>query len=237
MRGTITVLLGLLVLTASAARAQFTCVTNDGAITITGFSGAGGAVIIPTYFNTLQVTGIGLNAFAGISTLTSVTIPSSVTSIQDYAFQDCSSLTNVTIESSAVTLGEEAFSYCGNLAGIFFTGDFPNLGYDVFAGDNGATAYYLPGVNGWTTNLGTIPALLWNPTIQAGGASFAVTNNQFGFNVVGTANIPIVVEACDNLASPVWSPLQAVALTNGLYYFGEPLQTNAAGRYYRISSP
>ena len=62
-------------------------------------------------------------------------------------------------------------------------------------------------------------------------------NNQFGFNITGTSNIPIVVEACTNLASPVWTALQSLTLTNGLFYFSEPLQTNGSGRYYRISSP
>ena len=65
----------------------------------------------------------------------------------------------------------------------------------------------------------------------------AVQNNQFGFNVTGTVNIPIVIEACTNLANPVWTPLLTGTLTNGLLYFSEPLQTNLSGRYYRISSP
>jgi hypothetical protein len=46
-----------------------------------------------------------------------------------------------------------------------------------------------------------------------------------------------VVEACTNLASPVWVPLQTNSLTNGSFYFSEPLQTNVSGRYYRVVSP
>ena len=79
--------------------------------------------------------------------------------------------------------------------------------------------------------------MLWDPLIQASGASFGVQSNQFGLNITGTSNIPIVVEACTNLASPVWIPLQALTLTNGLCYFSEPWQTNTPGRYYRISPP
>jgi hypothetical protein len=45
------------------------------------------------------------------------------------------------------------------------------------------------------------------------------------------------VEACTNLATPVWTPLQTLTLTNGSFYFTEPFQTNSAARYYRISSP
>jgi hypothetical protein len=46
-----------------------------------------------------------------------------------------------------------------------------------------------------------------------------------------------VVEACTNLGSPVWIPLQTLTLTNGSFYFSEPFEGNLTGRYYRISSP
>ena len=39
--------LALLLLTPLAAQAQFTFVTNNGAITITRYTGSGGAVVIP----------------------------------------------------------------------------------------------------------------------------------------------------------------------------------------------
>jgi hypothetical protein len=224
-------------LTAPAARAQFNYETNAGFITITGYSGSAGAAAIPAAVNQVPMTAIGLDAFAGSSIVTSITIPDSVSSIEDYAFQDCSSLTNVTVQGSSVSFGEEAFSYCGSLADLFFAGSPPSLGYDVFAADNEATAYYLPGAIGWSTNLDTIPALLWNPAIQTAGGNFGVSSNQFGFTVTGTASIPIVVEACTNLANPIWSPLQAATLDNGMFFFSEPVQTNSAARYYRISSP
>jgi hypothetical protein len=80
-------------------------------------------------------------------------------------------------------------------------------------------------------------ALLWNPQIQTGGANFGIQNRQFGFNITGTAYIPIAVEACTNLASPVWSLVTNTILTNGSFFFREPIQTNFSGRYYRVSPP
>jgi hypothetical protein len=77
-RGTITAHLGFLLLTAPAARAQFTYETNAGFITITDYSGSAGAVAIPAAVNQLPVATIGLNAFAGSSIVTSITIPNSV---------------------------------------------------------------------------------------------------------------------------------------------------------------
>jgi hypothetical protein len=61
-----------------------------------------------------------------------------------------------------------------------------------------------------------------------------VQNGQFGFNITGTPNIPIVVEASTDLANPVWTPLATMTLTNGLVYFSEPVQTNSQSRFYRI---
>src|SRR6516165_5949965 len=79
------------------ANAQFTYTTNtDNAITITGYTGAGGNVTIPTSTNGFLVTSIGCDAFSR-SGLTSVTIPNSITSIGDSAFDGCSGLTSVTI--------------------------------------------------------------------------------------------------------------------------------------------
>ena len=69
------------------------------------------------------------------------------------------------------------------------------------------------------------------------GASFGVQSNAFGFTISWATNVSVVVEACTNLANPVWTPLQTNALTNGSFYFSEPVQTNLPGRFYRIRSP
>ena len=68
-----------------------------------------------------------------------------------------------------------------------------------------------------------------NPRIQIGDGSFGVQNNNLGFDITGTASIPIAVEACTNLANPVWTPLVTKTLTNGSVYFNEPVQTNSPG--------
>ncbi len=79
--------------------------------------------------------------------------------------------------------------------------------------------------------------MLWNPVIQTGDGSFGVSNNQFGFNISGTNNFTVVVQACADLACPVWISLQTVTLTNGSCYFSEPLQSNNCGRYYSLGEP
>jgi hypothetical protein len=82
-----------------------------------------------------------------------------------------------------------------------------------------------------------LPIAVWNPRAQTGDGRFGVRTNRFGFNITGTANIPIVVEACTNLVHPVWVPLQSCTLTNGSVYFSDPDWKNYPRRFYRLRSP
>jgi hypothetical protein len=209
---------------------------ND-TITIVGYTGAGGAAIIPATIGGLPVASIGYLAFYGAG-VTSVTILDGVTNIGDDAFYDCESLTNVTIPSSVASIGDQAFLSCYGLVGVFFSGNAPSVDASAFEFD-APTVYYVPGSLGWndfSTNTG-LSALPWNLVIPAENAGFGVQNNQFGFNINWASGQVIVVEACTNLANPVWTPLQTLTLTNGSYYFSEALKTNSPGRYYRIISP
>jgi len=95
----------------------------------------------------------------------------------------------------------------------------------------------LRGATGWSSTFDGLPTVLWNAAIQASGANFGVHSNQFGFNITGTNNIPVVVEVSANLANPLWTPLQNLTLTNGSFYFSDPQWTNYSNRYYRVSLP
>jgi hypothetical protein len=73
--------------------------------------------------------------------------------------------------------------------------------------------------------------------MQTSDGRFGVQNNQFGFTITGTANIPIVVEGCTNLANARWTALQGCTLTNGSIYFSDAQWTNYAARFYRLCVP
>ena len=103
---------------------QFTYTVTNGTVTITGYAGVGGEMIIPSTINGLTVSDIGL-----------------------YAFNE-KGLTSVFIPASVISLEEGAFQYNDGLS-VYFEGDAPSADDTVFMFSS-ATAHYLPGTTGWT---------------------------------------------------------------------------------------
>jgi hypothetical protein len=184
-----------------------------------------------------SVTSIGDEAFGYCTSLTNVTIGSSVTSIGDWAFE-LTSLTSVTIPKSVTSIGDGAFAECDKLTGVYFEGKAPSFDSSVYMFEaDRATAYYLPGIMGWSTNFAGLPTALWQPQVQTKDATFGMRNNQFGFNISWASGMTVVVEASTSLAETSWTPVSTNALSNGSFYFTDPHWANFPGRFYRIRSP
>jgi hypothetical protein len=146
-------------------------------------------------------------------------------------------LTSVTIGGAVANIGDYAFEFCASLASIYFLGNAPNV--DNTAIPSGILAYYLPGSTGWggfgaDAGVSVVP---WNPLIQTGNGGFGVQNGHFGFHITGPANSGVVVTACTNLASPVWSPLQTITLTNGAADFSDSQSVIHGSRFYTLQMP
>jgi hypothetical protein len=184
-----------------------------------------------------SVTSIEGGAFADCNSLTSVSIPASVTTIGNGAFADCYNLTSVTIPASVTGIGWRAFYNCLSLTAAYFLGNAPSDPGQVFDGDYGpdpVTVYYLPGATGWGPFFSDVPTELWNPQASA----LRVTGGHFGFNIHGPASTVIVVEACTNLAQPVWLPVSTNALNgSGASSFSDSQSANYPARFYRFRSP
>jgi hypothetical protein len=234
----------------------FVCTPSSNSITIAGFIGSGSTVAIPNTINGLPVTALASGAFdnAASVALTNVILGANLTTIGEYAFAACDHLDSITIPGSVTNLGTGAFMFCVNLTSVYFQGNAPAVGGSEFFQWGGigifppifnpvyepptpTTVYYLPGTTGWSTNFAGQPAVLWNPEAQTSDGSFGVGAGGFGFNITGSSNLTVVVEASTNLSESGWQPIQTITLTNGSAYFNDPQWTNSPGRFYRLRSP
>jgi hypothetical protein len=78
---------------------DFTYTEENNTVTITGYTGTGGDVVIPSTINTMEVVSIGNNAFLNNTNLTSIFIPGSVTSIGAAAFTACWNLASINVDA------------------------------------------------------------------------------------------------------------------------------------------
>lgn len=220
-------------------------VTNIGPHAFLGCANLTGVTLPET------LTSLGEWAFGWCNNLTRVTLPNSLTNIQDGhvsiggvlgIFSYCTSLTNVILGKNLAYLGMGTFWGCTNLMTSYFQGNKPEtavanlMGWPwIFEGDTSVIVYYLPGTTGWGPTYSGRPTMLWNPQVQTD--SVGVGANGFGFNITGTPDIPIVIEATTSLTAQSWAGLQNCTLTNGLVHFSDPQWASYSGRFYRIRSP
>lgn len=137
----------LLALLPSAAHAQFNFITNNGDITITGYTGKNPVVVIPSTTNGYPVTGIGSSGIGGMvfppgNSPTSVTIPTSITNIGNGVFNLCLGLTNITVDA-----GNPDFA---SVTGVLFNAAMTTLIH--YPAGLMAGSYVIPGS---VTNIGS----------------------------------------------------------------------------------
>jgi len=136
---------------SATVQAQFNYITNNGAITITGYSGPGGNVTIPETVDGLPVTCIGPYAFYALSTLTSVTIPPGVTTIDQFAFSTCPNIASVNLPDSVTEIGNGAFNRCSSLTSVTLPARIASIGWAAFS----ATGLSTITIADTVTNLGS----------------------------------------------------------------------------------
>jgi hypothetical protein len=169
----ISVALSLLMAAAQVRAGDFSYTVNDGTVSITGYTGAGGVVAIPASIQALPVTRIGGQAFASLTNLASVSIPDTVTNIEDglapaegafsgssltnvvignnvnyigtLAFAHCDQLSGVVLPDSVSGIGQFAFGWCGSLSQVTFGNAMTNLGPEAFYGCSNLVNVTMPG--------------------------------------------------------------------------------------------
>lgn len=100
---------------------------------ITEYTGSDSSVSIPSSIGSDKVTAIGAGAFAGNTSIKSVSLPSSVTQIGQEAFADCTSLSSVSLPSSLELIGIGAFYGCTSLTSVTVPDGTETIGDEAFA--------------------------------------------------------------------------------------------------------
>lgn len=214
-------LLTLLLLLAPPrdSHAQFTFTTNNGALTITGYSGNSTMLVIPGATNGYPITCIGASAFQRRSSLTNVLLPDSIAMIDDSAFGSCFGLATINFPANLTRIGSGAFDGC-KLTTVAIPQSVTNIGSHAFAG---CAVLELITVHGLNPDYCDLDGVLFNrsqttliqcPARRSG--SYLVTNTvtsigDFAFS--GSALNSIVIPAgVTNLGTAAFSG--AAALTN-----------------------
>lgn len=211
---------------------DYTYTTNNGTITITGYTGPGGAVTIPSEINGLPVTRIGDSTFQRCTSLTSVTIPDTVTIIGEWAFGSCTGLTNVMIANSVTSIGECAFWSCTNLTCVTIPDSVTSIRDWAFPYCAGLTAVTIG--NGVTT-IGegafvacvSLTAIAVDPKSPAyssvDGVLFNKNRNtlmQYPCGKAGSYTIPNSVTSITDLAFHSCANLTSVTIPNNVSSIG-----------------
>lgn len=134
---------------------DFTYASDGAQVTIIGYTGTGGVVVIPDVIDGFPVTSLGLGSFRLCTNLTSVTIgtnvtdigesafaasslhgilfPDGLTNIGNYAFAFCSNVSDITIPNRVTTVGNEAFLACSNLISLTIGTNVTAIGEGAFS--------------------------------------------------------------------------------------------------------
>jgi len=129
---------------------DFTYTVVGSNATITGYTGAGGDVTIPSTLGGYPVTSIGDSAFYECTGLTSIIIPSSVTSIGDSAFSRCWALTSITIPNSVTSIGASVFYGCTSLTSATIQSSVTSIGSSAFTEPSSSAILTIYGYAGST---------------------------------------------------------------------------------------
>lgn len=88
---------------------NFTYETNNGKVTITGYTGTAEKIVVPGVIDSNPVTAIKKEAFKENKTVKSIELPNTVTSIGSKAFALCDKLSSVIFSENVNSIGISAF--------------------------------------------------------------------------------------------------------------------------------
>ena len=137
-------------------------ISDNGEVTITGYTGSPTTVNIPATIESKPVTAIGNDAFSACYSLESITFgaDSQLKSIGYGAFWDCN-LTSITIPSSVTSIGSYAFHSC-QFESVIIPSGVTSIGSDAFLGCPRLTSITVDPNN---SNYSSVDGVLFNKDI------------------------------------------------------------------------
>ncbi|HEX7653612.1 MAG TPA: leucine-rich repeat domain-containing protein [Verrucomicrobiae bacterium] len=154
---------GLSLISPLTSPAQFTWQTNGNAITITGYTGTGGAVTIPNQITGLPVTALGYESFMSATNVTSVVLGTNVLTLGPLAFYGCSNLGNVALNTNLQVLGAWAFEDCTQLTNIVIGTNINFVGIAAFENCTSLTNIFVLTNNPYYSS---VNGVLFNKTLD-----------------------------------------------------------------------
>ena len=200
---------------------------TGGEAQIKKYTGAQGAVTIPSILGGATVTSIGDWAFDSSTDLTSISLPEGVISIGIGAFSDCTGLTSISIPQGVIDIGDFAFEGCKGLIAISLPESVTSIGILAFDYCTGLTSIRF---NSASTEIydspETIPAATKIVGYDPSTAKEYATKYNRMFEGIGTTNtlqsIAITTPAT-KLRYTVGDALDISGLVvTGTYSFGSP---------------
>ena len=187
---------------SAAQDGDYTYTQSGGVATITGYTGAGGDITIPSTLGGFPTRTIGSNAFNNVNghLITSVIIPDSVTSIGISAFQSCTLMTSVTIGNGVTTIKLSAFQSCTALTSVTIPGSVTTIVQYAFYSCTELTSVTIP-----------------NSVTIIGDGAFQLCTKLTSVTIGnGVTSIGIsAFQSCTSLTSVTYTPTSKVATIGG----------------------
>jgi hypothetical protein len=192
-----------------------------------------GEVKIPAYYRPdvdneyMPVTEIGLQAFRGCKSLTSLTLPVGITSIDMFAFTYCESLTHINIPASVTSIDSKAFFGCTSLTRITVDRNNP------YYASEGGILY-----NKAKTELIAFPSASGNVTIPTGVTtiSYGAFNGCSGLTGITFPASVRSIEGVDNFLLAHGAFAGCDSLINVTFTEGSQLENIGNGTFYDCES-
>ena len=102
-------------------------------IIITGYTGNAASLVIPSFIESMEVTGIGPNAFLSNNSLQRIDLPETLETIGDNAFAHCYQLQQIYLPENVKTIGAWAFYNCGRLHTVSLPEKLENIDSNIFS--------------------------------------------------------------------------------------------------------